>query len=174
MQASCKCNGHASTQNTRPPLFLPRRKRRTLGTAHKPFWCIEALGGTLRTAAQEGRSGGRLGTLLAPRTVCITPRRPVVSGRKVEAQVAEPAASVANVAFRGKGLGTPTQTTAVKFRGGGGRGSWPPSARLPTACRRADSQRCRQHGSQCPLRPVCACGRCACTSQGSRLFAPLP
>ena len=59
-----------------------------------------------------------MGTLLAPRTVCITPRRPVVSGRKVEAQVAEPAASVANSAFRGKGLGTPAQKTEVKFRGG--------------------------------------------------------
>ena len=42
----------------------------------------------------------------------------LVSGCKVEAQVVEPAASVANFAFRGKGLGTPTQTTEVKFRGG--------------------------------------------------------
>ena len=48
------------------------------------------------------------------------------------------------------------------------------AARLPTACRKAGSQRCRQHGSQCPLWPVCARGRCACTWQGSRLFAPLP
>ena len=39
-----------------------------------------------------------------------------------------------------------------------------PLARLPTACRKAGIQRCRLHGSQCPLWPVCARGRCACTS----------
>ena len=42
----------------------------------------------------------------------------LVSGCKVEAQVAEPAESVANFACRGKGLGTPAQKTEVKFRGG--------------------------------------------------------
>ena len=87
----------------------------------------------------------------------------LVSGCKVEAQVAEPAANVANFAFRGKGLGTPAQNTEVQFRGGLA-GFMVPLARLPTACRKAGIQRCRLHGSQCPLWPVCARGRCACTS----------
>ena len=42
----------------------------------------------------------------------------LLSGCKVEAQVVEPTETVANVAFRGKGLGTPAQKTEVKFRGG--------------------------------------------------------
>ena len=42
----------------------------------------------------------------------------LASGCKVEAQVAEPSETVANFAFRGEGLGTPTQKTEVKCRGG--------------------------------------------------------